>query len=239
MKHLPVIWLLETDAAGGGKLPPAVDHSGMDLLPLASGEGWGEGSFLSENERRTLAGMRFEKRRREWLLGRRVAKRLLTSHFGCASTELSIEAEEGGAPVVWRNGQRVPGCLTISHRGEWGLSAWTDEPNLQIGADLEQVGPPDPEWLRDYLTEAEWDARIEQGAHWPYLAWSAKEAVLKALRIGLRVDTRSIEILLAERVEEIEGWKTLRVRSEMVKVECWAGWRQKHEMVMTLVVLRV
>jgi 4'-phosphopantetheinyl transferase len=191
--------------------------------------------FLSGNEQKILAGLRFEKRRREWLMGRWTAKRLLSAQLGCAPGELTIESEAGGAPVVWRDGQLVPGCLSISHRGERAMAGWTDVPGMWIGVDLELVGEANPAWMVDYLTETEWGLRSGQGTHWPYLAWSAKEAVLKGLRTGLRVDTREIEVLPG--VGELDGWKRLDVRSRSVDGDLWVGWRQEGVYLLTLAII--
>lgn len=264
MNQLPVCWLCETFEAGefspassAGSRPalaralrqhphPALARAlKQRLLPGACfaipvGEGAESEAedgiaFLADNELKILAGLRFEKRRWEWLRGRWTAKKLLSVQLGCAPGELSIEPETGGAPVVWRAGERLPGCLTISHRGDRAMAAWTDVEGLRIGADLERVGEIDPIWMADYLTETEWGLRSDQGPHWPFLVWSAKEAVLKALRTGLRVDTREIEVLPGE--GEVDGWKQLDVRSNLVKGDCWVGWRSDGDYLITLAVM--
>jgi len=247
MRQLPVRWLCETFEAGEfspafsagpyAALARALKQRPLPAACFAIPEGEGEEglAFLSANEQKMLAGLRFEKRRREWLMGRWTAKRLLSVQLGCAPGELSIEPEAGGAPVVWRGGERVPGCLTISHRGERALAAWTDAEGMRIGADLEKVGEINPTWMADYLTEVEWGLRGEQGAHWPYLVWSAKEAILKALRTGLRVDTREIEVLPGE--GELDGWMRLEVSSRLVEDDLWVGWRRDGDYLLTLAII--
>lgn len=244
MIGLPLIWLCESFEAG--EFSPALcphPRQGRGFPgPLPGGEGADteargekEMAFLSGAEQEILVGLRFEKRRREWLMGRWVAKKLLASALECAPGELSIEPEEGGAPVVWRGKKPVPGCLTISHRGERALAAWTDAPNLRIGADIEQVGDANPIWMADYLTEAEWALREREGTHWPYLVWSAKEAVLKALRTGLRIDTRAIEVLPGRGATD--GWRHLNLHSRVMPGKCWLGWRREGEYLLTLAMM--
>lgn len=248
MSRLPVCWLCESFEAGenspalsAGPHPALARALKQRPLPGACfaipvGEGAEDGiAFLSDNELKILAGLRFEKRRREWLMGRWTAKKLLTVQLGCAPGVLSIEPEAGGAPVVWRAGERAAGCLSISHREERAMAAWTDVEGLRIGADLERVGEADPIWMADYLTETEWGLRSGQGPHWPYLVWSAKEAVLKALRTGLRVDTREIEVLPGG--GELDGWKQLDVRSGLVEGDCWVGWQRDGDYLLTLAVI--
>jgi 4'-phosphopantetheinyl transferase len=63
--------------------------------------------------------------------------------------------------------------------------------------------------------------------------WSAKEAALKALRHGLRVDTRSIEILHVARLEgasangiEPSGqmWHKVQIRCTLPNSSAFYGW---------------
>lgn len=246
MSRLPVCWLCESFEAGESS--PAFSAGPRPALaralkqrphpgPLPPGEGGEDGiAFLSDNELKILAGLRFEKRRREWLMGRWTAKKLLTAQLGCAPGELSIEPEAGGAPVVWREGERAPGCLSISHRGDRAMAAWTDVHGMRIGVDLELVGEANPAWMVDYLTETEWGLCSGQGPHWPYLVWSVKEAVLKALRTGLRVDTREIEVLPRE--GEVDGWKQLDVRSGLAAGDLWVGWQRDGVYVLSMAVLK-
>ncbi len=254
MNLLPVRWLCETFEAGefspassAGSRPALARALKQRPIPLpgacfvipvgegAESEAEDGMGFLSGDEQKMLAGLRFEKRRREWLMGRWTAKKLLSAQLGCAPGELSIEPEASGAPVVWRDGECVPGCLSISHRGDRAMAAWTDVEGLRIGADLERVGEIDPIWMADYLTEAEWGLLNDQGPHWPFLVWSAKEAVLKAMRTGLRVDTRKIEVLPGE--GELDGWRQLNVRSGLVKGDLWVGWQRDGDYLMTLAVI--
>jgi 4'-phosphopantetheinyl transferase len=113
-------------------------------------------------------------------------------------------ADEGPPVGPHLPGARLPIALSCSHAGGYALAAacWlADERSaragkialIQLGADLEQVSPRSIAFVADFLTpeERQWcdrsdgferDVRIT-------LAWSGKEAVLKALGCGLRVDT--------------------------------------------------
>lgn len=77
---------------------------------------------------------------------------------------------------------------------------------------------------------------------WVTLAWSAKEAVLKALGTGLRVDTRKVEIGRPSKIEcgGLSCWRPLAVRSALFEDGgCWLWWRRQGEFVMTLAALPV
>jgi 4'-phosphopantetheinyl transferase len=156
--------------------------------------------WLSDNERLILAGMRFPKRRRDWLLGRWTAKRAICAYRmekDAHLPSLEIRAAEDGAPeAVWSGG---PGnvSLSISHSNDRSLCA-VGPHNIAIGCDLEYIEPREDNFVRDYFTPGEvsvWEQAPEaEKSLIVNLIWSAKESSLKAVRQGLRRDTRSIII---------------------------------------------
>ena len=191
--------------------------------------------LLSPREEAILAGLVLLPRRRKWLLGRWAAKRLLgelaAEDSGLMSgflgkpgsnqdwrCQFSVLNDELGAPYVERRGGRLPLSLSISHRGDWGLAAIALSPGASIGADLETVEPRDPALVRQFFSESEADRVNKTGGRDADRAvariWSAKEAVLKAMGIGLRHDTR--DILVGDEGNApaglAEGWRALDIR---------------------------
>ena len=82
--------------------------------------------------------------------------------------------------------------------------------------------------MTDYLTAYEQEYVRSQGEHgspgWDVAAnllWSAKESALKVLRVGLRADTRSVEVTLGADVRP-DGWSPLAVRA--VTGDRFPGW---------------
>ena len=69
---------------------------------------------------------------------------------------------------------------------------------MPLGCDLEIVEPRCDAFVTDYFTEVEqaFIARSSDRFRAMALLWSAKESALKALRTGLTVDTRSVEVRL-------------------------------------------
>ncbi len=206
---------------------------------------WENPAFLSTAELQRLPPERFEKRRHEWLLGRWNAKQLLRKvEPACANLPLpsiSIENEPGGAPFVRLAGQpnAHPACISISHSQNYALCALSGD--LTIGADLEKVEPRSKPFIEDYLTAAEARAARALSAAdqhlWVTLVWSAKEAALKTLRIGLRADTRSVEIMQTH-APGADGWSLLEMRSALPGAENLRGWwRQEHGFVLTITTL--
>ena len=177
------------------------------LLPasaLLEGDDW-----LGARERKVLAGLRFPKRRSEWKLGRLVAKRALASFAEIdALDRIEVIAAEDGAPEAFIEGTKIDSGISISHRE--GLAACVIAPDTRIGCDLEAVERRTSRFVSDFFTDRE-RAAVEMTAdslrdRLVALTWSAKESALKALRVGLRRDTRSVEIEI-DRLESAEaGW---------------------------------
>ena len=186
--------------------------------------------LLSTAEETILAGLTLLPRRRKWLLGRWAAKRLLgevaaedngivAGLLGKPGSnddwrgQFSILNDEAGVPYVDRAGRgRLSLSLSISHRGDWGLAAIALVPCARIGADIETVEPRDPALVRQFFSESEAD-RVAGGGDVDRTVariWSAKEAVLKAMGIGLRHDTRDI-VVGDEKIASglVEGWRAL------------------------------
>ncbi len=162
-----------------------------------AGRGW-----LSPREEELLGALGFPARRRKWLLGRAAAKRLvreLLAPDAPPESAITILNRPSGEPYVVLE-DRAPWQrpISISHRSELGLAATVVDHDLRIGADLETIEPRDLALVRQFFTDAE--ARLVEGAgaqgHLCLARiWSAKEAALKLLGLGLRADTRAVSVL--------------------------------------------
>ena len=155
--------------------------------------------WLSAGERAVLAGKRFAKRRNDWLLGRWTAKKLICacqSQKDPSLTSLEIRAADDGAPEAFRDGEPAGVSISISHSSARCMCA-AGPPDYLLGCDLEQIEQRDIQFFEDYFAPEEMallrDAPAEKSLV-AYLIWSAKESTLKALRQGLRRDTRSVLI---------------------------------------------
>lgn len=211
----------------------------------------GEGlDFLSSAEQERLAGLRFERRRAEWLLGRWTAKRLITSCrpelAGAALNQVSIQNQPGGVPYARIDGDAsLPGSLSISHRDGLAACAWSDDAAEPVGIDLDRVEHRDESFLSDYFTADEQTFTRALPEHlrdlWITLAWSAKEAVLKVLGVGLRLDTRRVEIRNARSLfkpdEAEKEWKVISLAYAERQGGRWlVWWRKRGDFVLTLAV---
>jgi 4'-phosphopantetheinyl transferase len=93
-------------------------------------------------------------------------------------------------------------------------------------------------FVADYFTESEQVlvARVcaAERSRLVTLLWSAKESALKALREGLRLDTRSVTVSPINGGFNLNGWSPLQVRCADGR-SFYGWWQQGHGMVRTLV----
>jgi 4'-phosphopantetheinyl transferase len=163
---------------------------------VPSGDAW-----LGVAEREVLAGLRCERRRDDWRLGRWTAKCAVGSWLGMEPERVAVLPAKDGAPEAWLDGLRpVPLSLSLSHREGMALAAVSHVPG-HVGCDLELIEPRSDAFVREWLDPAE--QRVVFGAPAAARAllanaiWSAKEAASKVLREGLRLDVRDAVVSLA------------------------------------------
>ncbi|HKA51835.1 MAG TPA: 4'-phosphopantetheinyl transferase superfamily protein [Candidatus Dormibacteraeota bacterium] len=189
------------------------------------GNGW-----LSAAELATLAGMRAPARRRDWRLGRWVAKRALAAVLG-DSVAVEVRAAGDGAPEALVDGRPAPVSISISHREGLG-ACLVAGPESAVGCDLELVEPRDDALARHFFTPAE-RVLVDRSGHRGgdlavALVWSAKESALKALRPGLSVDIRALEVTLDPDSGTGWSWRPLTVRHRAGTLSGWWTLRGRH-----------
>ena len=114
---------------------------------------------------------------------------------------------------MW-NDQCLGGSLSISHRGENSVAAFCFDPDISIGIDLEEIEAKSRGFVEDYFTEPEagmvFALSIEKQALAASLLWSSREAIVKALQIGLRIDTRQMAFKLPSLATN-EDWQPVEI----------------------------
>ena len=198
--------------------------------------------WLAPPEREHLASIRFTKRRNEYLTRRWTAKQAIACVLGLDRTPASLARIEvrhraSGAPYVHLDGQPAHVEVSMSDRAGWAvcLVAPTDSSGT-LGIDLEVVEPRSAGFVSDFFTTAEYehvhrlaDPELQHEA--ANLIWSAKEAALKVQQVGLRADTRTVEVQLrAERRQD--GWAPLNVTAAAGPIPGW--WRRDGAFVLTI-----
>ncbi len=203
--------------------------------------------WLSSGEQLILAGMKVPKRRADWRLGRWTAKRAVTAHLELSSHPKQLSAIEirpaaTGAPEVFLDHQSADISISLSHRDGTAVCAIVPSHGV-VGCDLELVEPRSDAFISDYFTTEEQtliaQSSQEQRDHLATILWSGKESALKALRTGLRVDTRTVSASISDGLDYAiqdedradasvigvsRGWYPLHVRYE--ERQAFEGWWQ-------------
>jgi len=201
--------------------------------------------WLSAGDLDRLSGMRFEKRRADWQLGRWTAKRALAAYLHLpthlhALAKIEIRPAPGGAPEVYLASQPAEVTISLSHRAGAALCV-IGVCGSALGCDLEIAEPRSDAFVSDYFTTEEQElvarANVADRAQLLAILWSAKESALKALGVGLRLDTRCVAVcpLSTHRSDNsVSEWHPLHVRvSGGPLLQGW--WRDSHDMLRTMV----
>jgi len=175
-----------------------------------------ENDWLSASEAIRLDGLRFAKRRADWRLGRWTAKQALAAYWNISGDGnpkalggIEVRPAPDGAPEVFLASQPAAVTISLSHRAGTALCAVMPAGGT-LGCDLETIEPRSDGFVADYFT-AEEQALVARATATDRLRllallWSAKESALKALRVGLRLDTRSVSASPIEGPESgVEG----------------------------------
>lgn len=173
------------------------------------------------------------KRRADWLIGRLTAKSLVAAALADAVPgdwslrSIEIASESSGMPYArvapeadpvagFAAGERLPISLSISHAEGHALCAatWSDPVDdgspRTLGIDLGLVEPRSREFAQTFFTDDE-QRFVRCAPPWEHgeranLVWCAKEAVLKALGLGLTVDTFNLSCLPAADAADAAEW---------------------------------
>jgi 4'-phosphopantetheinyl transferase len=197
-------------------------------------------SWLSAAEHSRAAGLRYTKRRTDFLLSRWTLKLAVTRVLNWPDDEAALARIEGrpaadGAPELYVDEQLSEHGISLTDRAGCAACLVADE-RAAIGCDLELVEARSAAFVRDYLTGPERDLVSAAGPARDVAAnvvWSAKESALKVLRTGLRRDTRSVEVTVDNLTPPEHAWSPLRVRvAEDVVLGGW--WRRSGSFVLTV-----
>jgi 4'-phosphopantetheinyl transferase len=196
-------------------------------------------SWLSSGEAKVLAGLDFQKRRRDWLLGRWTVKVALNRFHVAPDRPLrswQIVAATDGAPMIRKDGHRTNIPVSLSHSGSRAMCVLAKD-SMRLGCDLEKVEKRSRSFEETFFNTAEL-AMLDQRksgdhARLVTLIWSAKESALKALRTGLKADTRRVEVKSCSSSDS-GAWNRLEVEDTLDSSLFHGWWRAHDGMVMTV-----
>lgn len=209
---------------------------------LPEGDDW-----LSPSETIRLSTMRFAKRRNDWRLGRWTAKSTLALYLNVSAdprvlASIEIRPASSGAPEAFFQDKPAAARISLSHRAGIAACAVTRSTGV-LGCDLEIIEPRSEAFVADYFAPEEQALMARSSpADRPRISallWSAKESALKALREGLRLDTRSVVASLFvdsfdSGSSDLNRWNPLHIRCADGSV--FRGWWQMTNSVVRTVV---
>jgi phosphopantetheinyl transferase len=160
-------------------------------------------SWLSEIEYATYIGFSHARRRRHWLAGRYAAKQVIARRdpsIELAAIEIATidDCYEQGRPIY--RVAHVAGRygLSISHAGDVAAAALAKSEHVRIGIDVEpidaRIEEAEPIALGD--DERATLATVGGPERWRAVTriWTLKEALMKALGCGLRLEPTAITV---------------------------------------------
>ncbi len=147
---------------------------------------------LAPDEIAALSSRGTARRVADRLAGRVAAKRALAELTGVDAARIRIETASSGAPIAV-----VPGhpsvAVSISH-GD-GVAVAVAVQNGRVGVDRERIAPRTDAFVRDWYTDGE-HRRCAGDAVALTVVWCVKEAVQKALGVGMAMHPRAIDVVL-------------------------------------------
>ena len=200
--------------------------------------------WLSPHEREHLASIRFTKRRNEYLTRRWTAKQAIATVLAidrtpASLTRIEVRHRPNGAPYVHLDGQVAEVDVSMSDRAGWAVCLVGPPGSAEsgtLGIDLEVVEPRSEGFVTDFFTSAELEhvrglTDLDERHEAANLIWSAKEAALKVQQVGLRVDTRTVEVQLRDE-RRPDGWAPMNVTGAAGPIPGW--WRRDGVFVLTI-----
>ena len=202
--------------------------------------------IFGARERAEYSQLKVPKRKVEWAASRLAVKQLISASDRDLAqyqfSQIQILKEPSGAPYIEIDGRmRLPGWASLSHSRGHALVAYSPD-DIRFGVDLEYIESRSMDFARDFFTEKEAQLVIsgdpKKNMIITTIIWSAKEAVLKAIVKGLRVDTKMIEISLTPDSIDDTDWSILELNSPKIPITSpRLMWRREGDFIQTICLL--
>ncbi len=155
-------------------------------------------AWLSHEERARCDRFLSDGPWRRFALCRAALRSVLCDRLGCSNERLSLGAFEFGKPFAILHGEIAPISFNVSHSGDHGLIAYA--PDGWLGVDVEErVAPRDLDGLIESalspVERAELASAGEQNRlHEFFRLWTIKEALIKAVGLGISISMSELEV---------------------------------------------
>lgn len=240
-------------------LPPQVELGDNDVHVYCSDLDDTNNNFaccadlLSAEERERAGRFVFGRDRDRYTVSRAILKKLIMKYTGISAKDLSYANGPQGKPTLQDNMNMSGLRFNISRSGGYGLFAFAQD--REVGIDIEQIRevPEMDQIISTYFSSAERDSfaslTSQEKKQAFFKQWTRKEALAKALGLGLSMPMRGVDIPLApgklgnlvnldgvlagagqwtiRNVSPFSGYSAaLAVEGTVFKVMCW-NWRPK------------
>lgn len=231
--------------------------------PLAAGPLLSE--LLTPAEQAFFDGLKSDKRRHDWLLGRWTGKRLVQAVIGNGIPLDGVEilSAEDGAPVVrvqhsgfraWPSAAGTPLpipnrqlpeiTLSISHSHNQAFCGLVEQAAFPLGVDIERIEERPEAFVQDFFVREERllveAAPRANRAGVVTAIWSAKEASLKAVRVGWIADAFAVKCLPQGKGLDWSPvsivWNVAKLKQPAPVLTGW--WRILGDFVLTIAVIQ-
>ncbi len=155
-------------------------------------------AWLDEAERSRWMGYPYPGPRRRFGLCRSALRAILAAQLGCKGDEIAFGEGDRGKPFVLVRGRPAPVSFNVSHSGRHGLIAIA--PVGRVGVDIEERSDrPYLDTVIEAVLSREERSEIEGLSndlrlYSFYRLWTIKEAIIKAIGVGHRLDVASITV---------------------------------------------
>ncbi len=146
--------------------------------------------WLDADELAMLTARGTKRRVEDRIAGRIAAKRALSRLTGARAQAIRIGTASSGEPEVSVDGEPGP-RVSISHAAGRAIAVAVS--SGRVGIDLERIEARSDAFTTDWFTPAE-RKLAGTDAERQTILWSIKEAVLKALGVGMAISPRAVEI---------------------------------------------
>ena len=175
-------------------------------------------TLLSADELARANKFRFLEHRSSFIASRGILRQLLSNYLDISPQELQFSYGDYGKPLLTKDKLNIPLQFNVSHSQEYALFAFTL--THLIGVDLEYLREMKDatKIARRFFSSREFELigsfGIQQQSRVFFKHWTAKEAYLKAIGVGLTGSLASVEIAL-DRAENasilaIDGNETIK-----------------------------
>lgn len=139
--------------------------------------------YLDSRKRERALNYKFDRDRKNCILGDYALRRLVCSETGCAIEKVRLSSDGNGRPFILYPSGAGLSC-SVSHSGSYVVAAVSSVP---VGIDIEQIKVNDIDVASRVCTERELlylnENASDSGAF--YRIWTVKEAYLKCIGTGI------------------------------------------------------